>query len=44
MPWWPDAASNRWMPFSRVLRSSATIISSANASASGRFCECVGMM
>ena len=44
MPWWPDAASNRRMPFSRVFCSSAVIISSASASASGRFCEWVGMM
>jgi hypothetical protein len=44
MPWWPDAASNRRIRFWRVFSSSAVIISSASESASGRFCEWVGMM
>ncbi len=44
IPWWPDAASNSRMPLLRVFSSSATIISSASASASGRRCVWVGMM
>jgi hypothetical protein len=44
MPWRPLAGSNSEIPDSAQLCSSATSISSASGSASGRRCEVVGMM